>query len=165
MSAVTRNLRHGKIIISDGSPNPKKFIIPIDEGNLTYTEKDPTFIVMNRGKIDSRNQGDETPLDLGFGIKFQQFSYENANNGISVRDALKGVGGASDWVSTDECGPFSVNIEYKLVNPCYPSQYEDLTFKNFHADELVFKEGNEYSTLEVKGQALQGTPDRTYVTP
>lgn len=162
-----RNLRHGKIIIQDGSGSPKQLQIIVDEGNLTFTEKDPTFVISSRGVILSRSQGDETPLDIGFGVMFSQWSYaQGASTGLSMRDVCKGSQAAKDagWISTSECGPWSIDIIYQLQDPCAPANYEQLLFKYVHIEQFDYKEGKEFNTLEAKGQALQGEPIRTYVT-
>ena len=164
--ATTRNLRDGTIIIKDGSATPKTLTSPISEGDMAFTVKKPTFVVLNRGVIDSRKSGDQTPTDVSFSIKFEQWSFASgASTGISVYDALNGSGGAATagWVSSDACGPFSVDIEFRINDPCNPGHYETLTFRKFHADQVSFKEGNEYNSLSITGMALVPEPVRTYV--
>jgi hypothetical protein len=166
MSNSSRNMRDGTIIIRDGSPTPKTLTLTLDEGNMKFTVKTPSFVVMNRGKIDSRKTGDETPTEVSFGAKVQQWSYDYINTGLSLYDALRGIGGAdaAGWISTDECGPFSVDIEFRMANPCNPSQYESLLFKKFHAESVSFSENAEANTLEVSGNALVGEPVRAFVS-
>ena len=160
--AVTRNLRDGIIRVMDGTGTPKTLKIKISEGDFSFKVNTPNFIVMNRGVIDSRKKGDETPSDISFTVKFEQWSFDNADAGISIYDALKGVGGANDWVSTDGCGPFAVDIMFELINPCDTTKSEKLTFLKFSADSVDFKEGNETNTLTVSGKALVGEPNRSY---
>ncbi len=163
MTGVPRNMRDGLIIIRDGSPSPKTLTIPIDEGNFKFSVSKPTVVIMNRGKINSRKTGDEVPTPISFGVKFEQWYFDNADNGVSIYDALNKTGGADDWVSTDECGPFSVDIEFRSKNPCNPAQYEVLLFRKFHADKVDFSENNEANTLEVSGTALVPEPERSFV--
>lgn len=163
--ATTRNLRDGSIIIKDGSGTPKTLLIPISEGDMAFNVKKPSFTVMNRGVIDSRKAGDQTPTDVSFSIKFEQWSFASASTGISVYDALNGSGGAASagWVSTDPCGPFAVTIEFRIADPCNPGHYESLQFLKFHAEQTGFKEGGEYNSLSISGAALVPEPVRTYV--
>lgn len=164
--AVTRNLRDGVIIIKDGSGSPKSMTVPISEGDLAFTVNKPTFIVLNRGVIDSRKSGDQTPTDVSFSAKFEQWSYASgASTGLSVRDVIDGSAAAiaAGWVSTDACGPWSIDIEFRINDPCNSGHYESLTFQKYHADTIGFREGNEYNSLSISGRALVPEPVRTYV--
>lgn len=167
MSGTTRNLRDAEIYILDGNAVPNELLIPISEGDLAFTEKNNSFIVMNRGRIDSRKQGDETALDLNFSIKFEQWQYKSGTTGLSPIDVLKGsaVAVAAGWVSTDTCGPWAVTLEFRMYDPCNKANYERLRFIYVHVDEFAFKEGSEYNSVAIKGTALQGSVESTYVTP
>ena len=149
----TRNLRHGILIIRDGTtPTPSELIIPIMDGDLDFTITKPTFIVKNRGKIDHKREGDETEIDIKFSFKFEQWQHANANTGISVPDALLQKGGASAWVSSGpSCGPFAVDLVYRIVDPCNANNYEQLVFEAFNPETLNFKEGSEFNTINVTG--------------
>jgi hypothetical protein len=161
--AITRNLRDAFLYISDGSGTPKKLKVKIDEGDFAFTIDRPTFIIMNRGVIDSRKNGDETPSSLSWTMKFEQWEYDaGEDTGVSPADALQGEGGATDWVSTDGCAPYSVDITFVLKDPCTDGMAEILTFRKFHADQLSFKEGSEFNTLAITGKALLAKPDRSY---
>jgi len=164
MSGTTRNLRDATMFIEDGSPVPNSMEIPLSEGDLKFTEKNNSFIVLNRGKIDSRKQGDESVLDLSFTLKFEQWKYRQGITGLSPIDALKGssVASAAGWVNSDPCGPYAVTIRFRIYNPCNRTQYEDMLFTKVHIDEFAFSEGNEYNTVAVKGTALQGQVDATF---
>lgn len=168
MAASTRNLRHGSLIIRDGTtPTALQLIMPIMDGDLDFTITYPTFLVMNRGKIDHKRAGDEVEIDINFSFKFEQWSYASgAATGISPVDALTKKGGAAAWVSTGpSCGPYSVDLLFRLTNPCNDTEYEQLLFPAFNVTSLNFKEGSEFDTISVTGKALAFEPTRTYVTP
>ncbi len=167
MSGTTRNLRDGSIWIVDGSPVPKIMEVPLSEGDLAFTEKNNSFIIKNRGRIDSRKAGDEEVLDISFTLKYEQWKNAYGTTGLSPIDVLKGSQAAADagWINTDQCGPYAVTIQFRMVDPCNPANYELLAFAKVHFDELAFKEGSEYNTVAVKGTALQGQVDQSYVTP
>lgn len=167
MSGTTRNLRDGSIWILDGSPSPKIMMIPLSEGDLAFDEKNNSFVIKNRGKIDSRKAGDEEVLDLSFTLKYEQWSAQYGTTGLSPIDVLKGSARAAlaGWVNTDPCGPYAVTIQFRMVDPCNPANYELLNFTKVHFDSFAFKEGNEYNTVAAKGTALQGQVDSSYVTP
>ena len=162
--AKTRNLRDGTLIIRDGTATPNTLTIPIMDGDLSFKVVQPSFILRNRGKIDSRKQADQEALDISFSFKFEQWSYADGNSGISVPDAFQQIGGAVNWNSTDpNCGPFAVDLVFRMTDPCNLAAYEQLVFSNFHADSLDFKEGSEANTVSVTGKALIFKPVRTHV--
>ena len=164
--ASTRNLRHGKLLIRDGTtPTPFVLEIPISEGDLDFTITYPTFLVRNRGKIDHKRTGDETEIDIKFSFKFEQWSYASgAGTGVSPVDALTKKGGASAWVSTGpSCGPYSIDLMFRVENPCNAAEYEQLVFPAFNVDSLNFKEGSEFDMISVSGKALAFEPTRTWV--
>lgn len=167
MSGTTRNLRDAEIWVLDGSPTPKAMILPLTDGDLAFNEKDNEFIIMNRGKIDSRKQGDETVLDLSFTAKFEQWKNSYGATGLSPIDVTcgKAPAAAAGWISTDQCGPYAVTIQFRIYDPCNRANYELLTFSKVHFMERSFKEGNEYNMISFKGTALQGTVDSQYITP
>ncbi len=167
MSGATRNFRDAEIWVTDGSPTPKTMMIKLSEGDFAFSKKNNSFTVMNRGKIDSRKQGDETTLDVNFTMKFEQWAFDMGVTGLSPMDILDGTDRAiaAGWVSTDECGPWAITVELRIKNPCAPANYEKLAFNKVHFDSLDFKEGNEYNTVAAKGTALQNEVDSEYVTP
>jgi hypothetical protein len=166
MAASTRNLRHGSLTLRDGTlPTANQLLIPIQDGDLDFTISYPTFIVKNRGKIDHKRTGDEVEIDIKFSFKFEQWSYASgAATGISPVDALTKKGGAAAWVSSGpSCGPYSIDLLFKLTNPCNAAEYEQLVFPAFNVESLNFKEGSEFDTVSVTGKALAFEPTRSWV--
>jgi len=165
MPASTRNLRNGKLILQDGTAvTPNQLIIPIMDGDLDFTVTIPTFTVKNRGKIDHKRSGDEMEIDVKFSFKFEQWTNASANTGISPSDALLQKGGAAAWVSTGpSCGPFAIDLIYRVTDPCNALNYEQIVFTAFNPETLNFKEGSEFNTISVSGKSLSNTPVRTWV--
>ena len=166
MSASTRNLRHGTLILRDGTlPTPNLMTIPIMDGDLDFTITIPTFVVKNRGRIDHKRVGDETEVDIKFSFKFEQWEYQNANTGVSPADALLQKGGAANWISSGpSCGPYAVDLVYRIADPCNANNYEELVFAAFNPETLNFKEGSEFNMISVSGKALDFLPDRAWVS-
>lgn len=159
-----RNFRQGCLLVRDGSGVANELIITAAEGDLNFKETDTTFVVKNRGKIAGRSQGDEDQMTVSFTIKFEQWSFlSGESDGVSPRDALKGEYGASDWVSTAPCGPYSVDLIYQIEDVCGTGGIEELTFPRFHADTVTFDEGDEFNTLKVEGTCLASKPIRAWI--
>lgn len=167
MASSTRNLRHGSLILRDANtPVANSLLIPIQDGDLDFTITYPTFIVKNRGRIDHKRVGDEVEIDIKFSFKFEQYSYASgASTGVSPIDALTRKGGAAAWVSSGpSCGPYSIDLVFKITNPCNAAESEQLVFPAFNVESLNFAEGSEFDIVKVAGKALAFEPTRTYNT-
>ncbi len=165
MSAQVRNLRDAQLFIEDGSPTPKRLVIDIMDGDLSFTEAQPETIIKSRGKIIGRKLGDEEAIQVSFSFKFMQWNHLMAGAGLSPIDVLNGTQDAlnAGWVSTDECGPYAINLRYRVADPCNPANYEDLFFTSFFASSKDFKEAGDASVISVKGTCLQSKVSATYV--
>lgn len=165
----TRNLRHGSLSMQDGQANANTMTIPIDEGNLTFTEAREGVVVKQRGELDHWSKGEAMPVQVSFGIKFDAYTSLStqaivaadaggAVTGFSVRDFLKNGGGLLTS-TTGRTDIFTVDLIFTVQNPAASGdENEVLTFSDFYTDRLVFNEGDEYNTVSVEGRALLETP-------
>lgn len=118
---------------------PQQVEVKIGEGNLTYTENKEYEYLLDRGDLDTVREGNEVPMDLNL-----EFVYEFVRTGtselITPVDALKGIGGAEEWVSAsdDLCEPYCVDIEVEREPPCGTAESEIHTFPEFRYDTLEF---------------------------
>jgi hypothetical protein len=118
---------------------PIQIEVKIGEGNLTYTENKEYEYLTDRGNLDTVREGNEVPMDV-----VMDFVYEFVRTGTSELvtpvDALKGIGGADEWVSssTDPCEPFCVDIVVVHEPPCGDAETETTTFPMFRHDSLEF---------------------------
>jgi hypothetical protein len=170
MTARTRNLRHGELSVIDGSGTPKVYNIKIAEGDFAFEVTKNAAVVMNRGKIDHRTQGDEAPMSLSLTLKFEQYEYDSAETGLSPVDVLLGsaIAKTAGWVSSDGCGDaWAVTFVLKVYDPCDTTRtkYEQFEFPDFHTDKVSFKEGADFNTLAITGTSLATEPTITWVEP
>jgi len=118
---------------------PIQIEVKIGEGNLTYTENKEYEYLTDRGNLDTVREGNEVPMDV-----VMDFVYEFVRTGtgelVTPVDALKGIGGASDWTSSssDPCEPYSVDIVILHDPPCGTAENETTTFPEFRHDTLEF---------------------------
>jgi len=118
---------------------PQQIEVKVGNGNLTYTETKNYEYELDRGNLDSVREGDEAPLEVSL-----EFVYEFVRTGTSEEitpvDAIKGSGGASEWVSSssDLCEPYCVDLEIEHNPPCGTAQTETTTFPMFRRDSLEF---------------------------
>lgn len=161
---ATRNLRNGQITIQDNGGS-NSLVVPIEEGNLSWTETRAAAVVHNRGVISHRASTTEEPITLSFTIKYVAIEGRTTSAADpTVHDALTKTGNASAWVSVEDCGPYAVDLVFDVTSPCLASasdEDEQITFPGFHADSFQFDEGDEYNTLAISGTALATAPTVT----
>ena len=171
----TRNLRHGHLSLADGQLGTgsaaNTMVIPIDEGNLNFTEATPAALVKNRGALDHFSKGEEMPVSVSFTIKFTAYKSMTSQaivpdsgdagsgpdggavTGFTVRDFLLNGGGllTSTNGRTDN---FTCTLMFTIDNPMSTGdEAEVLTFTLFKTEDIKFSEGAECNTLAVSGRA------------
>jgi hypothetical protein len=118
---------------------PQQVEVTVGEGNLTYTENKEYEYLLDRGDLDTVREGNQVPMDVSL-----DFVYEHVRTGtsedITVVDAVKGIGGAVEWVSAsdDLCEPFCVDIDVEHTTPCGSVEDEITIFPMFRHDSLEF---------------------------
>jgi hypothetical protein len=136
---------------------PQNLEIKIGDGNLTYTEHSEYEYLLDRGDLDTVKEGNQVPMDVKLDAIFEHIT-QGTSEAVSPMDALKGIGGASAWVSTtsDPCEPFSIDIVVVHTPPCGTPQVETTTFPDFRSEsrEINFKD----ATLSVSGKCLASQP-------
>lgn len=141
---------------------PQQLEIKIGDGNLTYTESSEYEYDLDRGVLDSVRAGDQVPLDLSL-----DFVYEYITTGtgeeISPMDALKKIGGASDWVSSsaDPCEPYAIDVEVVHTPICTTQEIETTVFPDFRSESREPDLGEAAVSVTGRCNAVQPTVTRT----
>lgn len=121
---------------------PIRLEIKVGDGNLTYTEARELTYELDRGTLDTVREGDDQPVAVNI-----QFVYEHVRTGTgelcSPVDGLKGIGGAAEWISSDQddnCAPYAVDMIIEHTPACSGQsvETETTTFENFRYDNLQF---------------------------
>lgn len=132
------DLKDTTIKIKDGGAN--EIEIKVGEGNLTYTESRNMEYTLDKGILDEVREGDEIPVDLSFDFVWEFIKGTVGTGGVpSVEDALKNIGAAASWVSTDAdaCRPYAVDVELFHKPDCSGEDLEIITFNDFRYEELA----------------------------
>ncbi len=118
---------------------PQRIEVTVGEGNVTWTETKNYDYLLDRGDLDTVREGDEAPLDLSLEFVYE-FVTTGTNEVITPVDAIKGIGGADEWVSssTDPCEPYAVDIEILHCVPCGSVEDEKVVFPDFRYESLDF---------------------------
>lgn len=116
--------------------------INIGEGTITYSERRNIEYTLNRGILDEVKEGDQAPVEVRFDlvweyIKGPGFSSTTGAGTPTPSDALKQVGGAGNWVSsdTDLCRPYAVDIEIEYTPNCVADD-ETITLADFRYEQI-----------------------------
>lgn len=136
---------------------PQNLDIKIGEGNLTYTEHTEYEYLKDRGDLDTVKEGDQVPMDVKLEAVFEHIT-QGTSEPVSPMDAIKGIGGADEWVSAsaDLCEPYCVDVVVLHTPPCGTSEKERVTFPDFRSEsrEINYKE----STISITGKCKATEP-------
>ena len=113
--------------------------VKIGEGTLTYSEKRNMQYTLNRGVLDEVREGDEVPMDVKFDFVWEYIKGPAVAGAPTVGDALKKLGLASTWASSDSdsCRPYAVDLVVLYVPACTGDQ-EETTLPDFRYEDLSF---------------------------
>jgi hypothetical protein len=127
----------------DGGSN--QLNIKVGDGTVTYSEKKPREFLLERGSIDTVRDGDQVPMDLSFQLAWEFLTGAPADTVPTPEDALKQVGDASAWVSSnpDACQPYCIDVVAIRDPICATEVTEQYTFQQFYYEDLAhdFKAG------------------------
>jgi hypothetical protein len=124
---------------------PQQLDIKVGDGNITYTEHKTHEYLLDRGDLDTVREGNQVPMDVKLECVYEHIT-QGTSEPVSPMDALKGTGGAAEWVSasSDLCEPYAIDLIVLHTPPCGTSENERTTFPDFRADtkEVNFKEAS-----------------------
>lgn len=118
---------------------PQRVTIKIGEGDLTWTEAREYIYDYDRDLLDTVREGQEQPVEVNLAFIFDYVTTESGK-AVTPVDALKKIGGASDWVSSsdDLCEPYAVDIWVLHCVPCGTDQDQDFLFPDFRFESLEY---------------------------
>jgi len=140
---------------------PQRIEVKIGEGNVTYTEAKEYEYLLDRGDLDTVREGDQQPMDVSI-----DFVYEHVTSGtaedITVVDALKRQGDASEWVSSsdDLCEPYAVDIVIDHVLSCGSEQNEMTILPDYRYESLEFDLGDATISTSGRCNSVEATVSR-----
>lgn len=134
------DLKKTTLKIKDGTGTPNEVEIKLGDGNFTWTENRDIEYTPDRGILDEVKENDEQPMDISFEFKWDYIEGSPSSGALpTVYEAIKGIGNASSWISTDPdaCRPFAVDIEiFYDPTPSTCGDEEIITFPDFRYDDI-----------------------------
>jgi len=139
-----------------------KIDVKIGTGNLTYSEKKNIEYILDRGQLSDVREGDQVPMDVTMDAVFEHV-VSGTGESITPVEAIKGTGGASEFVSsaTDKCEPFAVDLQVLNALNCGTTQSENFLFPDFRHDQIDFDFSK--GTISFKGKCNATEPVITRV--
>lgn len=140
---------------------PIQLEIKVGDGNLTYTEARELEYRLDRGTLDSVREGDDQPLSVNMNFTWE-FTRTGTSEATTPHDAIKGINGASQWISSDQvdnCAPYAVDVVIVYTPACSGQSVESETivFEDFRYDNLTMD-------LDAATIAVVGRCNRTEAT-
>lgn len=113
------------------------------DGTITVKETKNREYILNRGRIGEVRDGDEAPLEVSMDAQLQFITGHSSDPGgqPTLKDALRGTGLASAWVSSDTedpCRPYAVDIEILYEPICETVYGESIVLPDFRYESLDF---------------------------
>lgn len=161
VSQLTRNLRDGELVILDGSATPMTLTLVLDEGDLTWTQRQRTIEVKDRGSIAAGHtrKGDDESVSLSFTARWTQLLGRSANaaDPLQLYEMLMFAEGA-EVVSTSQAGEQeTLTLQFTIVDPAGVGS-ERVIFEKVYRESLTMSEGNESNLIAFSGRAFQTAP-------
>ena len=135
------DLKNAFIYLIDGTtPTANEIEIKIGEGNLTYSERKTVEYTLDRGLLDEVREGDEVPVEVRLDVVWEYIRGAlNTGAPPSFEDALKNIGNASAWVSSDPdaCRPFALDLQVRYFpQPISCGDQEYITISDLRYEQL-----------------------------
>ena len=153
-----KSLRDGTIKIrvdDNGTAAEGTVTVDIEEGDLSYTEKRPANILLDRGSLSHARPAADEHLELSFSMMYQSHS---AHAATTPYDVLNNSGGAAAWISQEALSDvWAVDIEFTMTDPAGGTE-EILSFDRFVPESISLEEGDEFDRLIVTGRGVKRSP-------
>lgn len=161
VSTITRNLRDGELVIKDGAGSPATLNVLLDEGDLTWTQRQRTIEVKDRGSIalGHTRKGDEESVSISFTAKWTQLvgKGENGADPLQLYEMLMFHPDAG-LVSTSGAGEQeTLTLEFTISDPADVAT-EKVVFEKVYRESLTMSEGEDANLIAFSGRAFQTAP-------
>lgn len=127
-------------LVDGTTPTANEIEIKFDDGNFTWGENYNVDVILDRGQLDTLRDGDEQPMDITFGGRFDNVK-STTGDPFTLSEFLKNRGPtALTSTITGDCGSFTTDIVALNVPSCTIGgtvvENETLTFTQFFAQQI-----------------------------
>jgi hypothetical protein len=162
VSNITRNLRDGELVITDGTtPTPLSMTILLDEGDLSWTQQSRTIEVKDRGSIAAGHtrKGDEESISISFSAKWTQLIGKSAAGGdpLQLYETLMFASGTGVKSTSADGEQDTLRFEFTILDPAGVAG-EKITFEKVYRESLTMSEGDEFNLISFSGRDFETAP-------
>lgn len=161
VSNITRNLRDGELAIKDGSSTPVSLTVLLDEGDLTWTQRQQTIEVKDRGSIAAGHtrKGDEESVSISFTAKWTQLLGQSVDalDPHQLYETLMFLPGANVASTSAPGEQETLTFEFTVLDPAGEAS-EKVTFEKVYRESLTMSEGDDANLIAFSGRAFQTAP-------
>jgi hypothetical protein len=166
VTQLTRNLRDGELVIKDGSGTPKTLTVVLDEGDLSWTLRQRTLEVKDRGSIAAGHlrKGDDESVQFSFTARWTQLIGKSADaaDPLQLYEMLMFADG-SGVTSTSSAGQQeTLTFEFTVVDPAGVAS-EKIVFAKVYRETLTMSEGDDSNVIAFSGRSFATKPTVTRV--
>jgi hypothetical protein len=158
---LTRNLRDGELVLKDGSATPKVLTVVLDEGDLTWTQRQQTLEIKDRGSIAAGHlrKGDDQSVALSFTARWTQLVGKSAAPGdpLQLYEMLMFAEGSGIESTSGPGEQETLTLEFTVVDPAGVAS-ERITFEKVYRESLTMSEGEGSNLIAFSGRAFQTQP-------
>lgn len=158
VSTLVRNLRDAELVLKDGtSPTPLSLTLVMDEGDLTWTERQRTIEVKDRGRIAGGHlrKGDDESVTLSFSAKWTQL-FGKANQSedpLQLYEFLTFASGSGVTSTSTSGEQNTLTFEFTVNDPGGVAS-EKVIFTKVYQETLSLSEGDDYNVINFSGRAF-----------
>lgn len=158
---LVRNLRDGELVIKDGSSPALSLTVLLDEGDLTWSQRQRTIEVKDRGSIAAGHtrKGDEESIALSFSAKWTQLIGKSANGAdpLQLYELLTFAAGTGATSTSGAGQQETLRFEFTVTDPAGVAS-EKIVFARVYRENLSLSEGDDYNVLSFTGRDFEAHP-------
>lgn len=161
VSQLTRNLRDGELIIKDGSSPPLALTVVLDEGDLTWTQRQRTIEIKDRGSIAAGHtrKGDDESITLSFSARWTQLIGKSANSAdpLQLFELLTFADGSNATSTSSPGEQETLTFEFTVLDPAGVAS-EQITFNKVYRESLTLSEDKDSNLISFAGRSFTTSP-------
>lgn len=160
VSNISRNLRDGELIIKDNGAAGSVTVL-LDEGDLTWTQRQSTLEIKDRGSITNGHtrRGDQESVTISFSAKWTQLigHAENVADPHQLYEFLSFYPGAGVGSTSSAGEQETLTFEFTVLDPTGVAS-EKIIFSKVYRESLTMSEGEDANLIAFTGRAFQVAP-------